>query len=163
VNVTVSTVETVNSPECIDCSECVNVCPVKDTLTVAGPMNKSGRRMRLSTMAVLGSVIGIIAVGLALTTATGTFAWTTPSLGAVAPGTTATPSSFDFESIKGSMSFEEISKATGIPADAFMQKFGVTEAEMNKPMKEFAEAKGFEVKTDVREWVKQQLEAAGAE
>jgi hypothetical protein len=50
--------------------------------------------MRLSTMAVLGSVIGIIAVGLALSTATGTFAWTTPSLGAVTPGTTATPSSF---------------------------------------------------------------------
>ena len=44
-----------------------------------------------------------------------------------------------------------------------MQKFGVTEDEMNKPMKEFAEAKGFDVKTDVREWVKQQLEAAGAE
>ena len=163
VNVAVSTVETVNSPECIDCGECVNVCPVKDTLTVAGPKNSSGRRMRLGTPAVLGSVIGIIAVGLALTTASGTFAWTTPSLGAVTPGTTATLASFNVENIKGSMSFEEISKATGIPAEAFVQKFGVTEDEMNKPMKEFAEARGFEVKTDVREWVKQQLEAADTE
>jgi len=157
VNVSVSTVETVDSPECIDCSECVNVCPVKGTLTVTGPKNKSGQRVTLGTMAVLGSVLAIIGVALALTTATGTFAWTLPSLAAITPGGAATPSSFDVANIRGSMSFEEVSKATGIPGEVFRQKFGVTEAQMVKPMKEFAESKGFDVETDVRGFVAEQL------
>jgi polyferredoxin len=159
VNVTVSRVEIVKSPECIDCSECVNVCPVKDTLEVAGPKKKSGKRVVLGTMAVLGSVLAIIAIGLAITTATGTFAWTLPKLATAAPGTVVTTASFDVETIKGSTTFDEASKATGIPASAWIAKFGITQAEMGKKIGETVKAKGFDVETDVRDWVKQQLEA----
>lgn len=159
VNITVATVETVKSPECIDCGECVNVCPVKDTLEVAGPKKKSGKRAVLSTMAVLGSVIAIIAIGLAITTATGTFAWTVPSLPVAAPGTVVTTATFDVETIKGSTTFAEASKATGIPASAWIAKFRITEADMSKKIGEAVGANGFDVETDVREWVTQQLEA----
>ena len=161
VNVSVSTVETVNSPECIDCSECVNVCPVAGTLEVSGPKRKAGGRVTLGTMAVLGSVIAIIAIGLAATTATGTFAWSPASLAAIAPGTVATPSTFDVESIKGSMTFDEVSKATGIPASAWEARFGITGGDMAKKIKDVAGDKGFDVETDVRGWVKEKL-AGGA-
>jgi len=159
MNVTVSTVETVKSPECIDCSLCVEACPVKDTLEVASPKNKDGNRVALGTIAVLGSVVAIIAVGLAVTTATGTFAWTLPSLAAAEPGTLVTPETFDVGSIKGSTTFAEAAKATGIPEAAWIAKWGITDADMDSKIGEAVSAKGFDVETDVREWVKQQLEA----
>ena len=159
MNVVVSTVETVKSPECIDCSLCVEACPVKDTLEVTGPKKKDGKRVALGTMAVLGSVIAIIAVGLAVSTATGTFAWTLPTLAEAKPGTLVTPETFDVETIKGSTTFAEASKATGIPASAWIAKWGITEEQMGDKIGEAVGANGFDVETDVREWVKQQLEA----
>ncbi len=161
VTVTVSTVETVNSPECIDCGECVNVCPVQGALVVTGPTRGGGRRIRLGTTGVLVSVIAIIAVGIGLTTAGAgtTFAWSTPSLAPLEAGEATASPSFDVEKIKGSMSFAEVSHATGIPPESFVQKFGVSEAEMAEPMKDFLETKGFDVKDDVRGWVQQQLSA----
>ena len=159
VNVKVATVETVKSPECIDCSLCVEACPVKDTLVVAGPRNKDGKRVTLGTMAVLGSVIAIIAVGLAVTTATGTFAWTLPTLAEAKPGTVVTPENFDVDTIKGSTTFIEASRATGIPASEWIAKWGITEEQMGDKIGEAVGANGFDVEEDVREWVKQQLEA----
>ena len=161
VGVRPSVVETVRSPECIDCGECVNACPVKDTLVVAGPKRFSGRRFSLGSMTVLGSVVAIIAVGIALSTAGGTFAWSTPGLGLVEQGQIASPSTFNVESVKGSMALDEVAAATGIPREAFIEHFGITEAQMGEPMKEFIEEKGFSVRDDVRAWVQQQLEAAG--
>lgn len=158
VNIKVSEVETVKDPECIDCSLCVNACPVKDTLEVAGPKKKDGERIKLGTMAVIGSVIAVIAVGLAVATATGTFAWTVPTLAEAKPGTVVTPENFNVENIKGSTTFDEAVRATGIPASAWIAKFGITEADMNKKIGETVKDKGFDVETDVREWVKQQLE-----
>lgn len=158
VGVSVSTVETVKSRECIDCSECVNVCPVNDTLAVSGPKKKVGGRLTLGTMAVLGSVLAIIAVGLGITTATGTFAWTVPGLAAAAPGAVVTSATFDVDTIKGSTTFIEASRATGIPAAAWIAKFGITEEQMGRKIGETVAAKGFDVETDVREWVRQQLD-----
>ena len=159
VNVKVSTVETVKDPECIDCSLCVEACPVQDTLAVAGPKKKDGKRVTLGTLAVLGSVIAIIAVGIGVTTATGTFAWKTPSLAEAAPGTIVSPENFDVETIKGSTTFIEASKATGIPAAVWIAKWGITEEQMADKIGETLSAKGFDVEEDVRAWVTEQLEA----
>ncbi|MDP1795066.1 MAG: 4Fe-4S binding protein, partial [Acidimicrobiales bacterium] len=79
VNITVSTVSVVNDFECIDCNECVNVCPVKDTLEVSTSAWPQGGKALKPTL-VLGIVVAIIAVGIGLTTVTGSFAWTIPSL-----------------------------------------------------------------------------------
>jgi NAD-dependent dihydropyrimidine dehydrogenase PreA subunit len=155
VNITVSKAEVVNSPECINCNECVNVCPVADTLTVenVAPVAR-GWSMRPTEMLVM--VSALIVVALAGTTVAGAFTWTMNAPAAATPATGATISPDD---IKGSMTFEQIAKATGIPAAAFEKKFGVSAAEMTKPIKDIAGSKGFDVHTDVREFVKQQLEA----
>ena len=151
VNVDVSTVEVVNDAECINCNECVNVCPVQETLTVStGGVAK--RALKPNT--VLWITVAVIAAALGLTTLTGTFAWTMPSLAKTAEkaGGTINP-----EDIKGSMSFEEIAKVTGISGEAFREKFGVSEAEMTQPIKDLAGKYGFDVHTDVREFVAEKL------
>ena len=50
--------------------------------------------------------------------------------------------------------------ATGISGREFEKKFGVSESEMTKPMKQIAEAHGFDVENDVRAFVKEKLGAA---
>lgn len=84
-----------------------------------------------------------------------------------AGGTSAAPASsqsapalntsVNVDDIRGSMSFAELQKATNIPEERFLERFRVTSADMDKPMKELAESHGFDVHTDVREWVAEQL------
>lgn len=158
VNVKVSQSCVVDDPECINCNECVNVCPVKGTLEVAAPGVPERRRI-LQPLTMLGIVVAIIVAVVGLTTVSGSFAWTLPSL-ASAPKSAA--GTLDVSQIRGSMSFEEVSKATGIPASAFEQRFGVTEADMGTPMKDLAESHGFDVHTDVRDFVSEKLGSAPA-
>lgn len=61
------------------------------------------------------------------------------------------------------MSPEDVSAATAIPLEDFVEKSGVTEAEIGEPMKEHIETEGSNVRDDIRGWVQEQLEAAAAE
>jgi Fe-S-cluster-containing hydrogenase component 2 len=152
VNVKVSTAKTVNDVECINCNECVNVCPAKGALEVTAPSKtKPARTVRPDV--VLAGVAVILGLVIGGTTAAGAFAWSPhKAVETVAPGET-----FNAEEIKGSMTFAEVSKATGIPASAFIEHFKITEADMDTPMKDLAEEHGFDVHTDVREWVESEL------
>ena len=158
-NVSVSTVDVVNDAECINCNECVNVCPAAGTLSVSS----GGASPRVITPLVMLALTAALLVGaVGLATATGTFAWTPKTLEQSTEAATSAGGTLNVEDIRGSMTFAEISKASGIPEATFKERFGVTEAEMSKPIKDLASEKGFDVHTDVREFVKQKLESGGA-
>jgi polyferredoxin len=156
VNVKVSTVDVVEDPECINCNECVNVCPVKDTLTVSAPGAAATRKSIKPIMAML-AVAGLLIAIVGVTTFTGKFAWSLPTLASAAK---TAGGEFNVENIKGSMSFAEVAMATGISGREFEKRFGLSESDMTKPMKELAEAKGFDVHTDVRTFVQEKLAGA---
>jgi len=103
---------------------------------------------------VLAIVLAITAVLIGAATAVGSFAWALPSL---AESVSTNGGSVNVEDIRGSMSFEEVSSATGIKAEAFRERFKVSEADMAVPMKDIAEKYGFDVHTDVREFVTAQV------
>jgi len=147
----------VESPECINCNECVDACPVKGTLEVSTKASGSGRHTVLTPLQVLGSVVAIIALLIAAATAVGSFSWTLPSL---AESATTNGGSVNVDDIRGSMSFEEVATSTGIPGSAFRERFKVTEADMAVPMKDIAETYGLDVQTDVRAFVSEQLATA---
>lgn len=159
-NVTVSAVETVEDPECINCNECVNACPVKDALTVATKGSAERRGTRLAPGAALAVTAGIFAVLIAVTTATGTFAWTVSTLAPSADG--AIVSTFDVETIKGSMTIREVAAATGLPEQAFADKWGIAPADMGLQIKELAPKYGFDIHTDFRGFVKERIANGGA-
>jgi ferredoxin len=153
VNVTVSTVETVADRECINCNECVNSCPVAETLEVSDAAFGK-HRTSLRPQQVLGLVTGLIAVLIVASTASGAFAWTMPALAKSAEQNGGT---INVEDIKGRMSFAEVSQATGIPPAEFEAQFGVQPPDMSVPMKDIAAKYGFDVHTDVREWIAQRM------
>jgi polyferredoxin len=157
VNIKVSEVAAVDSPECINCNECVNVCPVRDTLEVSTKPSSSGGRTVVSPLRVLAIVLAITAGLIGAATAVGSFAWTLPSL---AQSATTNGGTVNVEDIRGSMSFEEVAAATGISGEAFRIRFEVSETDMASPMKDIAGKYGFDVHTDVREFVSQQLATA---
>ena len=64
------------------------------------------------------------------------------------------------DDIRGSQSFDEVAAATGIPGSAFRDRFKVSEADMAVPMKDISETYGFDVHTDVRTFVSEQLATA---
>ena len=154
VNVTVSSVSVVNDPECIDCSECVNVCPVKDTLEVS-TSGWPSRGKALQPLVVLGIIVVLIAGVVGLTSATGTFAWKVPTLSETVEKSGGT---VNVEEIRGSMTFAEISKATGIPEVKFQEKFGVKPDEMKEKIKDLAPVYDFDVETDVRGFITQEMD-----
>ncbi|HET6351656.1 MAG TPA: 4Fe-4S binding protein [Coriobacteriia bacterium] len=170
VNIKVSTATRVTSAECIACNECANACPVVDTLAVATPAAaKNWTGTKLTPAVALGVTVGLFAVVIAATSVTGSFAWTMKGLepthtegageatgegsGAGEIGTGATAGKVNPDDIRGYMSFKEISEASGIPTAAFTEHFGVPEAEMETPIKDLSSKYGFDVHTDVREFV----------
>lgn len=154
VNVAVATVEQVTSAECIACNECVNACPVADTLTVGRLRGAS--TTALSPNVVAGSVAALTLGVVLITSAGGVFQLTMPS---AAEALAASPAgAVDVEQIKGSMTFAEIAAATGIAPEVFQKQFGVGPADMSAKIKDLAPIHGFDVHTDVREFVREQLE-----
>jgi polyferredoxin len=137
VNVNVSKIERMTSPECIDCGECTAACPVADTLAVRGPSTTS-----LSPVASGALAVGTFAALVIAATATGSFEWTVPALGdqiAEATGSGSAASSaatFDTTLIKGSTTLQEVIDATAIPADVFTRVYGVPASEGGKQLKE---------------------------
>lgn len=158
VNITVSNAETVRSAECLACNECVNACPVADTLAVSSTSQAAPGRS-VSPGVMTGATLAIFVAIVGATTAAGAFSWTMPSLADTAGAATGAAAVINVEDIRGSMSFAEVSAATGIPAEAFEQQFGVQPSEMDLRIKDLAAKYGFDVHTDVREWVQCQIEA----
>jgi len=161
VNIKVSTADTVSSAECLACNECVNACPVADTLAVSSTSQTATGRS-LSPGVMMGATLAILVAVVGTTTVAGAFSWTMPSLADSAGAATGAGTVINVEDIRGSMSFAEVSSATGIPPQAFEQQFGVQPAEMNLPIKDLAPTYGFDVHTDVREWVQTQIDAGAA-
>lgn len=161
VNIEVSELETVTSAECIACNECVNSCPVAETLVLSTkPAAAGGSTMSPALM--MGATFAIIVAIIGTTTIAGAFQWTMPSLGEGGHGGASSAPVVNAEDIRGSMSFSEISAATGIPEQAIQERFGVQPSEMTLKIKDLAAIYGFDVHTDVREWVQAQIDAGSA-
>lgn len=137
VNVKVSEISTMTSPECIDCGECVAACPVADTLAIAPPSGSA-----LSPVATGALAVGTFAVLVGGATVTDNFDWTVPTLreqieksSAEGTGGSLTGVPFDTALIKGSTSLLEVVDASGIPASVFTKVYGVPESEMSGQLK----------------------------
>lgn len=159
VNIKVSEAHTVNDTECINCNECVNACSTKNAIAVSGPGAQAKTSLKPNT--VLIGAAAILAVVIVGTTAAGSFSWTVPSA-AKALEPTATESgekAINVDEIRGSMTFADVSEATGVSREAIKERFKVTDAEMEQPIKDLASSHGFDVHTDVREWFAAQLGA----
>ena len=141
VNIEVDTSDDVKTAECLNCNECVNVCPVENTLTISG--RKKGKIGSLSFMTV--TFIAILAV-VGVTSVSGSFTWLMPSL-----GYEGNLEDFDPDDIRGKYTFEEVSIATGIPAEVLKKEFELTDEEFVHPIKESGRETSL-----VREFVKEQ-------
>ncbi|NTW29413.1 MAG: 4Fe-4S binding protein [Coriobacteriia bacterium] len=165
MNIIVSEADTVKSSECISCNECVNACPAAGALVIKAP-----RGRKASPLFMTGMVTLAIAALIAVTTMTGQFDWRLPSLaeainasqttsgsgGASTDPSSGVTSSFDTSLIKGSTSMQEIIDATGIPAAAFTDRWGVPASDLGKSMKDIKTKYVFEPE-DVRLWVEEKL------
>ncbi len=149
VNIKVEAATDVHSAECINCNLCVNACPVPDTLVVAGP-----GKSRSSAAGVIWVTVGIFAVVIGVTSFTGSFQWTLKPL----TETVKEGASFDPALIKGSDSFRSVSEVTGVPKEAFLERFGITAEQFEGPIKEAAhkEGSGFDTEA-VREFAREKL------
>jgi polyferredoxin len=133
VNIPVQSLETVTTAECLTCSECINSCPVQNTLYYEGP-----KRMRVAPVLMLAISVAVFGLVVGSTTLTGTFKWGTRSLAETVQQT----GSFDPESITGRSSFMEISAASGISKAAFVDRFKITDAEFEAPMRDAVHKEG---------------------
>lgn len=152
MNVPVSTADTVTASECISCNECVNACPVSETLTVKAPT------ARLTTLATTSLVVVAFAALVGVTTFTGTFDWTMPSLAEAIQVQPNNGGTFDTAAIKGYMSMAEIAAAADIPESAFIERWSVPQEALGEPMKDIKDIYGFSP-DDVRAWVTEMLAA----
>ena len=151
VNLPVSRLDVVKDAECLDCDACVNVCPVKDTLVIEGPKGK-----RISPLARTLGTVGIFVGVMAIGTAAGPFQWTMGTLESRSHESGV--ATIDPEAIKGSDTWESVIKLSGIPKEAFLEHFKITEEDLSHPIKEKAHAPGSTYDTEaVREWVKEKL------
>lgn len=149
VNIPVESVAQVQSSECIACNLCVNACPVKDTLVVAGP-----RKGKVSSFAVLGITVALFAGVVVAGSLIGGVRWTQKTLEATVEET----KTFNPDDIKGSDTFESVSKVTGIPMEDFIAAFGITPEEFGAPIKDAAHKEGSTFDTEaVRELVRGKL------
>ena len=147
VNVTVSDKEVVTSAECINCNECVNECPSEGALKI-GRTNGSS----ISPGKALFSVVLIFVLIVGATTWTGGFKWTKLTL----EEEIQVAGSFDTELIKGRMTLQEVSGASGIPTVVFKERFNLSDEDIDVPMKELKAKYEFETE-DVREFISEYL------
>ncbi len=153
MNIKVSKLEQVKSAECISCNACVNSCPAKNALVVEGPKSKriSPLTVTLGTAAIFAAVVGVAS-------ATGNFKWTIPPLSHSVEVNAEGVSTLNIEDIKGSNTFADISRVSGIPKEEFKHRFGLSDAEFEGPVKDKAHAPGATFATDdVRVFVAEKL------
>jgi polyferredoxin len=149
VNIKVQSMEKVTTAECLMCSECVNRCPVQNTLYYEGPGKKrlSPNLLLILTLVVFAAVVGSTVV-------TGTFKLTETPLTEKATAT----GTFDPATITGRNTFKEVANLSGIPPAAFLERFKITENEFEAPIRDAAhkEGSGFDT-TAVKDFVKEEL------
>lgn len=150
MGIDVAVQDAVRSAECIQCSTCVNVCPVKDALIVR---TSKGRTAAPNMILLTVAAIFLLTVGV--TTATGDFQWNQKTL----QQETEEKGAFDTASIKGWMTFKDVSEASGIPEEVFKEKYNLKEGDLARPIKEVGPEHGFETDA-VREFV-DMYQAAG--
>lgn len=138
---------TVDSAECINCSQCTTVCPVKDTLYAASRKGKP-----VSSATILGVVLAVFVVILGATTLTGDFQWTQKTLAQQVEKT----GQFDPTTITGKMTLDEVSRVSGIPREAFKERFNLQDSDFTIPLKDLGPPKGFET-SDVRTFITEYL------
>jgi ferredoxin len=144
VDIPVDQITEARTSECLNCSLCVYACPVEDTLVYSGP----GKRGRLGQSAVLWLTLCLFAAVIGVTTVTRQFAWAQYTIVSEARRTGKVNTGL----IKGSTTFKEISIASGIPKEAFMDVFGIREDEFSMRINEAGTKYGFKPSM-VREFV----------
>jgi polyferredoxin len=151
VNLKVATSHEVKSAECLSCNQCVLACPEKGALEVVAPTKKR-RTVRPAT--IILATVGLFIAVVAATAATGQFNLTIPTI----TDTVERTGSFNPADIKGSDTFADVAIASGLPKEAFIERFALSDAEFNGPMKDAAHRAegGFEVQ-DVRDFITQKL------
>ncbi|HUZ18240.1 MAG TPA: 4Fe-4S binding protein [Spirochaetia bacterium] len=135
MNLTISTASTVTSAECIACNQCVNSCPVPGALSpeVGLPAGRKARKLRPMTVTLAtAALFAAVVVGATLL---GQFGWTAPTVLEAAAA-----SAFDAAMIKGSDTFADVSLASGLPLQAFADRFGLSEEQLRGAIKEAAHA-----------------------
>jgi ferredoxin len=115
MNIDVSKAETVDSPECISCMECVSACPTKKGTLVpslGGRALKAGKVVALG----LGIYLGAAAVGQAL----GLLRFSAPSLGEL-----SSKGLLKVEDIKGSSTYAAVAESFGVELERLYREAGV--------------------------------------
>ena len=149
VNLPVSILDQITDPECLDCDQCVNACPVKNTLVIESP---GGKRIGSTFRVVATFAIFLLVVGS--TSISGVFGWTMPPLKA-GPKAAGKPT-FNAAAIKGTDTWLAVIEASGLPKEAFVERFKLTEVDLGNPIKAKAHAPGSNFDTEtVREWAKE--------
>lgn len=120
MNIEVSKVQKVDSPECISCMECVTACPTKKPSLVT---TLGGKAVRTGAIAALGIVLyfGVVAAGQAF----GLLRFTPPTLGEAARS-----GSLSVADIKGSSTWAEVSSSFGIGLDVLYRETGIDPAKV---------------------------------
>jgi len=160
VDLKVSKGRDVTSAECLACGLCVNACPARGALTIAGP-----RSTKISPLFLTLASVGVFVAVIGITAALGWFSLTTKSLAEEVrdsqPAPAVTTSLFNPDLIKGKDTFAEVADLTGIPRHEFVQKFTLSEADLDKPIKDGAALYGTFATGDVRNFVAEKLGLSG--
>jgi NapH/MauN family ferredoxin-type protein len=150
MNIRVAEIAEVTSSECINCNRCVNACPVEKTLTIEG--KKKGRT---TPILVLAATLAIFLAVTGIATVTGDFSWSVKGIEQRAMET----GSFDPDTIKGSDLWKDIARLSGIPKQAFIEKFGLSEKEFDGSLRDWAHNPTNPREVDeVRIFVKEKME-----
>jgi polyferredoxin len=149
MEISVSTATKVNMSECISCNECVNTCPAAGALEVKAP---GGRRTSATFMTALVTIILAVIIGLGF--ASDALGWEIPWLTQSLSQNSEENDSLSY--IKGSTSMKEIASASGIDKEQFIEKWGVSDADFEKPIKDIKDIYGFSVE-DIKTWVASKL------
>ena len=149
VDIPVASLLEVKTAECISCNLCVTACPEKSTLEQRGP--KTGK---IAPLNMLLAVIGISAVLLIITTVTGDFPWDEKSIEKHA----GEKGIFKPDDITGSDTFPAVSAVSGIPKEAFMEKFKLSEEDWKGTIRTFVHKPGSTLEVSaIREFVKEKM------
>jgi len=131
VGLPVSQGRDVTSPECLACGQCVTACPAKGALQFAGPKRTHVRPVLL-TLATASVFTAVLVFSLV-------------------PAPSAPSVTFDPEAIKGRSTWAEVVTLTGIPREAWVERFGLTDEDWNQTLKTKVESLGMTT-TEVRDW-----------
>ncbi len=137
VNLEVSTMKKVTHLECIQCQECVNVCPEPKTLE----MKVSGMK-RVYPNQVLAVVIGVFVVLVGLTSLSGDFQWVRGGGNYHSYENGVGESALD-DTIRRRSSFAEIAQTYEIPKERIMEHFEISEEEYYLPLRDFIDTKPY--------------------